>query len=268
MTIRDAYRRIIEYSPPPEYTNFSVTYRLSTPLSLGHPWINGDGLVAQVLLRRLLGDLFMSLPSKNPIDTSALKLPLDQSYGCWHCSVSQFDQEAQMAVTKIYGRFDSFNIDHCTTKKKRIPIMSGHYKSRMISLPILSTKTVTFYVRGNLDECKWIFGSVPNLGKDRGKGYGQIESMKIEETPEDWSMFRDSVVMRPIPLREYHRILVPGTTIRTMNLTYVPPYWDTSRAEPCIAPGSVVPMPPPPPPPPHTDTFWDAVGDLNAGHTA
>ncbi len=265
--MREVYRRIVEYDPPQTFSNFSVKYRMSTPISLGHPWINGDGLVAQVLLRKLLGDLFSVLPSKNPVDISALKLPLDKKYGCWCCSVSQFDREAQMALTKIYGRFDSFNLSHVTTKKKRVPIMAGHFKSRMVSLPVLSTKTVTFYVRGNIDECKWIFGAVPNLGKDRGKGFGQIESMSIDEIPGDWSLFRDSVVMRPIPISQYRLELVPGTRIRTMNLTYAPPYWDTSRAEQCIAPGGVVPGPEEKRRSVEDD-YFDAVEELNAGPTA
>lgn len=262
--IREIYRRIVEYNPLEKYTNFCVTYHMATPISLGHPWINGDGLIAQVLLRKILGDLFMSLPSKNPIDISPLKLPLAQSYGCWHCSISQFDEAAKMAMTKIYGRFDSFNVDHTVTKKKRLPIMSGHYKSRMVSLPIISTKTVKFYVRGNIDECKWIFGSVPNLGKDRGKGFGEITSFSIEETPEDWSMFHDNIVMRPIPTNEYHIELIPGINLKTMNLTYAPPYWDTSRAQPCITPGSVVPMPEKS----KEDLYFDAVEELNASYTA
>jgi CRISPR type IV-associated protein Csf3 len=169
-----------------------------------------------------------------------------------------------MAMTKIYGRFDSFNIDHAVTKKKRLPIMSGHYKSRMVSLPVMPSKNVKFYARGNIDECKWIFGSVPNLGKDRGKGFGEVISFSIEEIPEDYSLFRDSVVMHPIPISEYHLELLPGTDIKTMNLTYTPPYWDTGRAKPCIAPGSILPKSKKA----TEDLYFDAVEELNAGSTA
>lgn len=255
---REVYRLLSAYEPPKEHTNFCVTYRMSTPVSLAHPWINGDGLIAQVLMRRLLGDTLMSLPSKKPIDISCLKLPLAKTGSCWHCSVSQFNTD-QKYVTKIYGRFDAENIGHVKTKKKRIPLMSGHFKSTMVSIPTSLATEVRFYARGSLDECKWLFANVTALGKDRNKGYGAVQSMNIEEVPEDWSLFRDGVVMRPIPVREMPEgWMQPGTQASVMNLTHAPPYWNRAAAVQCVAPGSRLVSP-------RAEQCWQAVDGLNGG---
>ena len=258
MILVDPYREVLRtlaaYEPPAEHTNFCVTYQMSTPISLAHPWINGDGLVAQVLMRRLLGDEFLSLPSKKVIDTSGLRLPLARTGSCWHCSASQFDTD-QMFLTKIYGRFDSEHIERVRTKKKRIPLMSGHFKSTMVSIPTVLVKEVRFYVRGNIDECKWLFANVTALGKDRNKGYGAVKSMSIEEIPEDWSLVKDGIVMRPIPVGEVPtKWMQPGTQANVMTLTYMPPYWNRAAAVPCVAPGSRIA--------PVEQSYWDAVDDL------
>jgi CRISPR type IV-associated protein Csf3 len=251
----EVLRALAAYDPPREHTNFCVTYRMSTPISLAHPWINGDGLIAQVLMRRLLGDTLLSLPSKKPIDISCLKLPLARTGSVWHCSVSQFDTD-QKFVTKIYGRFDADDIGHVKTKKKRIPLMAGHFKSSMVSIPTSLAKEVRFYVRGNIDECKWLFANVTALGKDRNKGYGAVQSMSIEEIPEDWSLFRDGVVMRPIPVREMPvGWMQSGMQAAVMNLTFAPPYWNRAAAVQCVAPGSRLAGFP-------AGQCWDAVEEL------
>lgn len=235
---RDVTSLLRGYHPPAKNVPFRVTFHMTTPISLAHPWINGDSLIAYLLMRDLLGEDFYTLPTKSPLNLPALlELPLKKSWndpGVYHASVSLFDTDRKY-LTTIYKRFDTEDLDHVTTRKSKIPRGMGFFKDCMIRLPLAPCRDVTFYYNGNLGECERLLRCVSHLGKDRDKGYGQVRGVDVEEMDEDYSLFRDGVAMRPIP---YRYIRDRGIPTRMMTLAYTLPYWWRSNAEPCIVPGS------------------------------
>jgi CRISPR type IV-associated protein Csf3 len=232
--------RLRAYCPPSKNEPFEVTFEMQSGISLAHPWINGDALIANLLMRDVLGEDFYTLPSKSPVNLPLnLRLPLKASWderdtSVYHSSVSLFDTD-ETRLSVIYKRFDTTDVHHLKSKTQKIPLNVGFFKASMVNLPYVPANTVTFYMNGNRYECERLLRHVDHLGKDRGRGYGLVKSVTFRRMEEDLSLFRDDKAMRPIPVRYLGKRGVPDVV---MNLAWHSPYWERRSAEPCIVPGS------------------------------
>ena len=214
---------------------FVATFEMTAPTCLAHPWINGDSLIAAQLMRSVLGEEFYTLPTKRvlPVD-DYLKLPLKRSYGVWHASASVFDTE-DVFLTTIYKRFDSQNVGIVDSKKKKIPLGAGFFKGCMIRQPYTPSMKIQFFFNGDMDLCRKLLKHVPALGKDRARGFGVVKSVAVEPIGEDYSLFRNGEVMRPIPAVNIRELGIPEKSIRA---NYKPPYWPRNQAVMCAVHGS------------------------------
>jgi len=214
-------------------TPISVVFSLSSPLALAHPWIHFDGLLAHLVLRDAIGDLYWSLPSRRPLDLE-VPLPLARTGGMWHASVSQFPQGSpDWHSTTVYKRFDVQNSDLIREdRRKKINTSSGEFRGYMMSLPYRPVRSVTFFGRGDYEQIRGLLSSVTNLGKKAAYGYGEVQRAEIKRTREDWSLVRDGVAMRPIPTR----LLEEWDD--SVLVAWRPPYWDKRNVEPCAPPGA------------------------------
>jgi len=228
--------RLRAYTPPLHHEPFETIFHMQSGISLAHPWINGDSLIANLLLRDILGEDFYTLSTKAPINIPAeLRLPLKQSWdSVYHSSVSLFDTDKKY-LSMIYKRFDIEHVGHMDTRTRKIPLNRGFYKAGMIRLPYVPTNTVRFYMYGNRPECERLLRYVSHLGKDRSRGYGVVNSVEFHRLPEDWSLFKDGIAMRPIPIKYVQDRGVPEVA---MNLNWYSPYWSHGNAAPCVVPGS------------------------------
>ncbi|HOO03953.1 MAG TPA: hypothetical protein PLJ11_04440 [Methanomassiliicoccales archaeon] len=240
-------RALSEYRPPNPFSDFSVTFRMRTQIALANPWINGDALVMYLLLNDLLGDAYYDLP-RMPLDLRDLRLPLERTHedlvpgGIHHASASLFDGEflTNMAPdrpgifsTTQYKRFASEQLDHLNSSKK-IPLDVGYFKAMMTTTPYVHAREVKFYMRGDRQECERLLKHVTHLGKDRGRGWGEVMGMTIEELPEDRSLEYNGVAMRPLPWP-----MVEGRVRQQdlANIAYRTPYWVRSNTMLCAPPG-------------------------------
>lgn len=248
MSPEDVRRQLSGYRHPNPFTNFSATFRMRSQIALAHPWINGDALIMYLHLHDVLGDAYYDLP-RMPIDLSGIPLPLELSHqdlvpgGVYHASASLFDGEhlANMSPDKAgifsttqYKRFASeYATDHLASDKK-LPLDVGYFKAGMSTTPYVHAREVSFFFRGDRPECERLLKQVTSLGKDRGRGWGEVLGMTVTDTPEDWSLERDGVAMRPLPAP-----MVAGrAAIGDMaTCAYRAPYWVRSNAMPCAPPG-------------------------------
>jgi len=217
------------------YRPFVATFEMSSPVCLAHPWINGDALIASQLMRHILGDDFYTLPTKRVLPINDyLELPLEKSYDVWHASASVFDID-DVFLTTIYKRFDSQNTDIVNNRKKKIPLGAGFFKGCMIRQPYTPSRTIKFFFNGDMEMCSRLLQHVPALGKDRSRGFGVVKSLSVEPCSEDYSLFKDGIVMRPIPALDIKHMGIPEKSIRS---NYKPPYWNHGKAVMCAVPGT------------------------------
>jgi len=229
------YRKLRGYNSPSNFEPFKVEVKLGTPILLANPYIHGDAVLMALLMKRILGDEYYNLPAKSPIPVhNLLKLPLKQTNGVYHASVSQFDTDIIKTET-VYKRFDEEHLGHVKSKIKKIRLGQGYFKSYRMNFPVIPTKTVTFYFNGTLGECKGIFEDLTALGKKTDIGYGIVRSMSVEPTQDDYSFVKDGTCMRPLPNSDFKDLGLPSISQR---LAWRAPYWDKKNLAMCAAPGA------------------------------
>lgn len=227
------------------FTPFKVTFSLQTPVVLGAPWLNFDGVISHLIFRERLGQDYYTLPSKEPVtihDGQLLKpLKRSRTYGAGdggeiiHASVAQFDVSIDQAGTvTVYKRFDEQYCHEIATDTRKVNVGSGLFRAYMMKLPYLPARSATFYCNGDLAEIVRLIGYLPGLGKKTAYGYGMINSVSVEETPEDYSLIKDGVAMRPLPCSFGY------DSDEKMMLAYKSPYWDKRNVAVCVPPGAKV----------------------------
>jgi len=229
-------RKLAGYVPPSNFQSFQVEIKLGSPLLLANPYIHGDSVLMALLMRRILGDEYYNLPAKNPLPVhNILKLPLKQTKGVYHSSVSQFDTDI-IKTEKVYKRFDEEHLNRLKTRVTKIRLGQGFLKNYMMIFPVIPTKTVTFYFNGAMRECEEILNDLVFIGKKTDIGYGFVRSIKVEPTEEDYSFVKDGKCMRPLPSKDFSEFGIPSVSQR---LAWKAPYWDKKNIQMCVAPGAI-----------------------------
>jgi hypothetical protein len=160
---------------------------------------------------------------------------LAETDGLAHASVSEFDVSPEkVRMVTLYKRIDEATLHLLESDVKRINVGSGIFRAYMMTLPLLPASKVSFYVNGNLNGILELCQHLVGLGKEVNVGFGDIHSVSVEDTSEDYSLVKDGVAMRPLPTQLGYR----GSVL--MWLPWQAPYWDKQNVTACIAPGSHV----------------------------
>jgi len=225
---------IVERRKKMNYEPLKITFNLSSPISLTHPWMHFDGLVAHLLTIDALGDYFYLLPNKFPFSRmlKGIRLPpfpIKDNQGLYHCSVSIFDSDRK-ALEILYKRFE----DRWAGGKRKIYKGSGFFKDYMIQHIYIPTRTVIFYMLADYELIGRLCSLVNGLGDNTRVGWGAVRNFKIERQREDWSLVYDGIAMRPIP----EKFLKSASEF--VNVAWRPPYWAPESIAKCAIPGAKV----------------------------
>ncbi len=217
-----------------DFVPLKITFRMSTPVCLTHPWIHFDALIAHLKQRAIDSHAYRSLPSKRVVKLLGERvLPIKKTAGIYHASVSIFDTKDAYTTT-IYKRFCERYLDLQRIRKKKIQRGSGHFRDFMIRLVYIPARKVTFYANGDPEEIEFLLSALPGLGKKVAIGFGFIKDFKVEEISKDHSIVKDNKAMRPIPFPLF------DAASEVVPLTYKPPYWWSGFVAPCAPPGAWV----------------------------
>lgn len=118
--------------------------------------------------------------------------------------------------------------------KKKISIGSGEFKRYDMPMPYTSAEEIIFYVNGNKAEIERLLQFIPSIGKKRTQGYGNVRTWQVEQSEHDWSIVRDGVPMRPIPVSEAEQFNLKCDV--EMFFAVRPPYWHRSNLTKCFMP--------------------------------
>jgi len=230
------------------YKPFSITFHMTTPICLGHPYIHLDGLLAHLILREQTGLDYYVLPSKQPLTRQDFYkmnrlpqklMPLGKLGPVYRASVSQFTPNPlhtthTLYTATFYKRFHEPLAADQNFKHKTIDTGRGRFRGWMLRLPYFSAETVTFYAYGDLQETLRLLSYAAGLGKKIAAGFGAFKSVSVQELEEDRSIVWKGHAMRPIPLAMCRE------ATEKMLLAFKPPYWNKTNVRPCAAPGSKV----------------------------
>ena len=232
---KEIMKKIIDYETGEDYTPLEIKMEIIPPVYIAAPWLHLDSIISYLCLRDALGELFYCMPTEETIDTSLLDLPLKRTIDVYHSSVGVYPDNSRLYRDTIYKRFTDKETYKLSKKQQngRIKINQGHFKDFMINLPILITDSVTFYCNGDKQELNRLLSHLTSVGKKTSIGGGRINKIRITETLEDYSFFKDGKIMRPIP----STMDVPvfeGMIFQQQP--YKPPYWDKNNVCMCIVP--------------------------------
>lgn len=211
---------------------FAVIARLATPVSLNHPWLHLDGLIAHLIYLRAAGRDYYALPTKTVrhlaqermgpfVHTLARRGPLNSA------SISFFGPDARLGSLQYFKRFE----ERGAPNRGQVLLAGGHYRSWMLRTVYVSAETVTFYGCGDLALVRNLLGDLTHLGNDGRIGWGRVRDLAVNQTPEDWSLVKEGRAQRPIPVR----LLADWED--AVRLAWRPPYWAPEHVELCAPPG-------------------------------
>ena len=224
------------------FKNFKVIAHMKTPVATIDNIIL-DSIISAAKAKEILQDEFHN--GKNICGTaeqiqSMLDPILNKKYGvyCTSCGIG----DNKEFVTSWAKRWDDKHDDMVTglKGKARVDVGAGHFKNYHMPLVVKSYKTITFYVNGDMEEIKRLLETyIYFLGKKSTQGFGQIKKWEFEEIEEDYSIFKDKEIMRPIPIKEIGNRELKFVEFKTSVLrecALTPPYWREDCRELCVIP--------------------------------
>jgi len=226
-------------------SNLQLTLDLGSGVALGHPWLNGDGILTRLALIDHAGREYdrwvANLEADGPADlrgVDAVDTGLEYTDGIAHASVSQFDTDRTIETT-LYSSYDEVRAHTVggSRPRSKIPIGSGQFKSQMIDVVYRPARQCTFYFRGDRDRIEYLLKThLTDLGTKTAAGFGKVIDWGLRELDTDYSLAHPTggVAMRPLPTS------VLNNWGDQQTLTYRTPYWYTQWATECAPPGAEV----------------------------
>lgn len=224
-----------------EFENFKVIAHMNTPIATVDDIIL-DSVISCAIVKEKLKDEYYNgtnkYGTKEEIDNWLGEI-LDKEKEVFCTSIGFGDYLE--SVTSWAKRFDNKNddiINFMGKGKKRIDIGGGHFKNYHTPLVLKSFKTITFFVRGNLSKVKYLLENyIFYLGKKGSQGFGEVASWEFEKVENNYSLFKDCAIMRPIPARLCDLDNIENYKIQ--NHAIIPPYWRKDNIELCIMPNTI-----------------------------
>lgn len=221
-----------------DWSNFKITFHLSSPITLTHPFINLDSIIQHMLMMESLGRYFFVSDKKLNLSEFLTKgkppfgAIVSKKYGIVLNTVSSavVDDEVEYRTETIYKRFEDRFFG-----QGQVRVGSGIFKSYAMKHIYIPAPRISFYVTGIKDAIVEILErNLFGIGDNVRIGYGWIRKMEVEDTDDCYSVVKDGLAMRPIPVEmaiEYEE---------AVPMPYRPPYWDKKNVRLCVPPFSKV----------------------------
>lgn len=216
-----------EQLDPPTFEPMKVTMKMRSPI-VTTDYIFLDGLISSAVFKDCIPNYF-DIP-QNRSDLIRIPLPLKQ-YGT---------KETFYAASIGYADQIVEGIDHWRKRteiesKKKIQVGSGQYKMYDMPMPTQWAKSWIFYANGHIGEVRRLLARhISAIGKKCSQGFGSVKSITAEPSEHDWSVIKDGVPMRPIPVSGAYGFEIDCAA--ETYFAYRPPYWHSENLTQCYMP--------------------------------
>jgi len=222
--------------------NLQITAHLSSPFFAYDDWSPAiDALLEYIWLdeRGLIS------PNPSPKDLIIAELPIEKGDlgGEWYWKVSapcyQISAETQDRFRK---RWDYQETSLNWGKRKpKWTTSEGAEKSYDLPVFLRHTERIDWFAVGEPDEVLSLLQQCSGIGKKRSYGYGQVSRWEVKTIAEDWHLWREEQLMRPIPTE---RIMDAGRGcpqgLFILRWAWRPPGWLHSNRVMCFMPTGTV----------------------------
>jgi hypothetical protein len=220
----DEYGKRIAFLPN---ETLKITASLTSPY-VSTDYIFFDALVSSSVWQDMMQDKAFNVP-ENKTDTFYIPLPIKQigTKEPFYSASTGFPKQAVEGTARWRKQTD-------IESRKKIRIGSGEFKRYDIPMPYTSAEEIIFYANGNKAEIERLLAYIPSIGKKRTQGYGNIRTWQVDQSEHDWSIVKDGVPMRPIPISEATLFNLECDV--EMFFAYRPPYWHRKNMTRCFMP--------------------------------
>ncbi|MFZ3132841.1 MAG: hypothetical protein WA125_17485 [Desulfosporosinus sp.] len=161
-----------------------------------------DSILAAAWIKKYHPEKYYN--SDPSIDAEIIKpeLPLKKLDGdIYATSFAQF-RKAGEETAYWHKRFDAQLAEDYVDfagRRGRINTTSATYKAYRMPLNIILTPEIVWYVVGGKEEIESLLDEIPSLGKKTSQGFGQVTEWVVEKVKQDWSIWKNGILMRNIP---------------------------------------------------------------------
>lgn len=113
-----------------------------------------------------------------------------------------------------------------------INISSGPYKAFIFGIERMQVDKITYYVRGDEARISALLSRLKFIGKKSSLGWGKIQRITVETTPEDCSFVCEGKLMRNLPTS--HPMVINSGKVALFRPQH--PYWKKTGLVECCMP--------------------------------
>jgi CRISPR type IV-associated protein Csf3 len=203
----------------------------------------------------ILDKLHLTSPNPTPEQVEASRAIVDREMplakgeimGEWYWQISSPCYRIVSEYTDKFRKRWDFHDSNLNWNKRKAKWSTSEGGEKSYDLPLYcrNTPSITWYGVGDREAFpEGVAAGIANLlqdcthlGKKRSYGNGQVLRWEVEPIKEDWHLWREGKLMRPMPYRllfSYPEILNNDPVL--MNWGWRPPAWLPSNKEVCVMP--------------------------------
>ena len=210
---------------------FTLSVKLKSPLITGGGYLTLDALLAAIIFDDC-GD----------IDKAHSDIPLKNTDGLWHGSAAFLEPISigkQVFVANLRAMHD-LDIELVArnavgkTHKSLGLSRRRDFGAVLNSYQTITTETITWYGEGDVIKVKDLMSTISFIGKRRANGFGEIESIDLEESDLDGVLGYTNEPLRPIP----ESLFQGDTSSLRADAAWRPAYWHPDNRAVCYVPQS------------------------------
>lgn len=233
MTLEERVSRLRERwnIPVSRHVPLKVTFSLASPLVVERYPLTLDSLLTYAVAVRVRNDV-VPAPRDLPKELIDLPLPLRRTGSVWHGSVMIPEGASEAGMDFYNKKWHGQPPNGLTKTEFRLVLAQGPLRNVLNDVMTLDVPTLAFYACGLEDEVRGLVQGIHSLGAHRAKGYGWVTKVRVERMHTDYSLWRNGVPMRPIPITE-----VPDYRRHYYGpAAFKPPHWYVAHQALCVLP--------------------------------
>jgi len=220
----DEYETVISKM---EFEPMKITMKMRSPV-VTTDYIFLDGLISSAVFQDRVPNYFDLPEDRN--DLIHIPLPLT-----WHGIKHPFYAASIGFAEDIIEDVERWRKRTEIESKKKIAIGSGKYKIYDMPIPTQYAESWVFYANGNIEEVQRLLEThISSIGKKCSQGFGSVREIVVEASEHDWSVIKDGVPMRPIPVDDADQFELDCDVM--MYFAFRPPYWHRLNLTECYMP--------------------------------
>jgi hypothetical protein len=227
-----------------KFKPLQITAFLANGIAVYDDW---SPAIEGLLIHQLLYNLDMASPNPTPDQVEKAQSVIDKylplgrhpELDLWQCSAPVYQYQCE-ETTKYRKRWEPNGQVNWGKRKAKYSTSEGPEKSYDLPLFLRLTTRIDWFVMGMPVEINALLNPIAGIGKKRGHGYGQVHQWKVTEIDEDWSLFRDGQLMKPIPVETFKSLGLPMPHNDIIQWGYKPPSWLPDNRALCLMPRVVM----------------------------